>query len=181
MAFFSRTVPQTTSVLDIEQVEAIGILWTLHHFKKYIKMCRLTIITDNLVFFSILSRKILDCSTLISRYALKILVQYPSTKIRFILTNHNLADFLTRENKIDKNTLLRLPLSAFKVNSALSKILDGKQEFTLLEFKDFTDKHQNFILTDMDVMGRQKLSTLKVEPGVSSQKLGDIIGIPPIG
>ena len=163
VAFFSRTVPQTTSVLDIAQVEAIGILWTLDHFKKYIKMCRLTIITDNLVFFSILSRKVLDCSTLISRYALKILVQYPSTKIRFILTNHNLADFLTRENKIDKNTLLRLPLSAFKVSSALSKILDGKQEFTLLEFKDFADKHQNFILTDRDVMGRQKLSPLKIE------------------
>ena len=159
VSFFSRTVPQTTSVLDIAQVEAIGILWTLDHFKKYIKMCRLTLITDNLVFFSILSRKVLDCSTLMSRYALKILVQYPSTKIRFILTSNNLADFLTRENKIDKNTLLRLPLSAFTIDSALSKLINEKKEYTLLEFKDFADRNQGFIITNKDVMGRQKIST----------------------
>ena len=170
VSFFSRTVPQTTSVLDIAQVEAIGILWTLDHFKKYIKMCRLTLITDNLVFFSILSRKVLDCSTLMSRYALKILVQYPSTKIRFILTSHNLADFLTREHKIDKNTLLRLPLSAFTINSELSKLINEKKEYTLLEFKDFADRNQDFIITNKDVMGKQKISSEADNPNKDSEK-----------
>jgi hypothetical protein len=158
VAFFSRTVPQTTSVLDIAQVEAIGILWTLEKFKQYVKMAKLTIITDNLVFFSILSRKVLDCNTLMARYALKILVSFPLARIRHILTSHNLADFLTREHKVDKNTLLRLPLHAFKIDNALTRQLNGKESYSLLEFKDFCDKNQKFLLVDTDVVGKQKLS-----------------------
>ena len=159
--FYSKSIPQGTSLLDIAQIEALGLLFTLEHYRPYIKMSKLTIITDNLVFFAILSKKVLDCSTILSRYALKILISYPQCRIRHILTSHNLADFLTRENKIDKNTLLRLPLSAFTVDNELARQIDQKKEYTFLEMRDFCDQNQQFIQIQPDVMGRKRVTVRK--------------------
>ena len=146
VSYYSKTIPQTTSQLDICQLEALGILYALDMYKSYIKMSSLTIITDNLVFFSIFSKKILDHNTVMSRYALKILTSFPNVKIRHILTKFNLADFLTRERKIDKPTFQRLPLSSFQTDPKVRNIIDQKQSLTLLQFKDFCDDHQDHII-----------------------------------
>ena len=127
-------------------------------------MSKLTLITDNLVFYSILSKKVLDCSSIMARYALKILVSYPQCRVRHILTSHNLADFLTREHKIDKNTLLRLPLSAFTIDNQLSRQINQKKEYTFLEMKDFCDNNQHFIHIQPDIMGRKRVSVRKHAP-----------------
>ena len=146
VSYYSKTIPQTTSQLDICQLEALGILYALDMYKSYIKMSNLTIVTDNLVFFSIFSKKILDHNTVMSRYALKILTSFPHVKIRHILTKFNLADFLTRERKIDKETFQRLPLSSFQTDPRIAEIIDQKQPLTLLQFKDFCDSHQNHVI-----------------------------------
>ena len=148
VSYYSKTIPQTTSQLDICQLEALGILYALEAYKSYIKMSNLTIVTDNLVFFSIFSKKILDHNTVMSRYALKILTSFPHVKIRHILTKYNLADFLTRERKIDRATFQRLPLSSFQADPKIRDIIDQSQSFTLLQFKDFCDDNQaNIIIT----------------------------------
>ena len=170
VGFYSKSIPQGTNLLDIAQIEALGLLFTLDHYRPYIKMSKLTLITDNLVFFSILSKKVLDCSSLMARYALKILVSYPQCRIRHILTSNNLADFLTRENKIDKNTLMRLPLSAFTVDNELSRKIDQKKEYTFLEMRDFCDQNQQFIQVQTDVMGRKKVSVRKHDRVVEEQQ-----------
>ena len=161
VGFYSKSIPQGTSLLDIAQIEALGLLYTLDHYRPYIKMSKLTLITDNLVFFAILSKKVLDCSSILARYALKILLSYPQCRIRHVLTSQNLADFLTRENKIDRNTLLRLPLSAFTVDNELSRKINQKREYTFLEMRDFCDENQNFIHIQPDVMGRKKVAVRK--------------------
>ena len=51
VGFYSKSIPQGTSLLDIAQIEALGLLFTLEHYRPYIKMSKLTLITDNLVFF----------------------------------------------------------------------------------------------------------------------------------
>ena len=163
VGFYSKSIPQGTALLDIAQIEALGLLFTLEHYRPYIKMSKLTLITDNLVFFAILSRRVLDCSTIMARYALKILVSYPQCRIRHILTSHNLADFLTRENKIDKNTLLRLPLSAFTVDNELSRKINQKRDYTFLEMRDFCDENQKFIQIQPDAMGKKRVSVRKYD------------------
>ena len=148
VSFYAKSIPSSTANLDIMQLEALGIIYCLTYFKQFIKLSKLTIVTDNLVFFSIFSKKILDHSTIMSRYALKLLTQFPGVKIRHILTKHNLADFLTREKRIDKQSFQRLPLKAFRVNEDVAKLIDQKQSFTLMEFSDFVQTQQNYVLVD---------------------------------
>ena len=155
VSYYSKTIPQSTSQLDICQLEALGILYALDTYKSYIKMSNLTVVTDNLVFFSIFSKKILDHNTVMSRYALKILTSFPQVKIRHILTRFNLADFLTREKKIDKATFQRLPLSSFQTDPNIKNIINQKQSLTLLQFKDFCDNNQDNIIITQDT-NRQK-------------------------
>ena len=158
VSYYAKSIPSATSNLDIMQLEALGMIYCLTYFKQFINLSRLTIVTDNLVFFSIFSRRILDHSTIMSRYSLKLLTQFPGVKIRHILTKNNLADFFTRENKVTRRTYARLPLKAFSTDEKLKDVINQKEDLTLMEFADFVQKNQSYILLDQnaELKGKEK-------------------------
>ena len=79
-----------------------------------------------------------------TRYYKKLNLDYPNMTIKFIPTNENYADFLTRHFDANKQEIARVKLPKFKVKD-LSTYIPKDTTFTLREWKAWVDNNPNHL------------------------------------
>ena len=142
VAFWSKQISQQDQKKAIMEKELYAILGALENFRKLIGRSEVLLITDHKPLFYIFSKPVMQNCAKLTRWGLKMATDYGKLTFRFIKSSHNLADFLTRDYKINQRDLRRIPITDFQLEN-IENQLDCDKEYSLKEFKDFVDKNQH--------------------------------------
>ena len=142
-SYISKTMSKNYSHLHILDRELTALLFVLKSFSKLIGNSETILVTDCRPLFYLFSNCVLDNSTKLSRWNYSIFEEYPNIKLRFIKSEDNIADFMTRNFSLQK-PLPKIPLPKY-VSSELADNIPDKT-FSLDEWKDFVNQNQQYLL-----------------------------------
>ena len=143
VSYVSKTLSSNYEHLHILDKELFGLLHALKVFGKLIGNSETILCTDSRPLYYLFSTSVLDNSQKLSRWNFKFFEEYPNIKLKFIKSEHNLADFLSRNFNIVKPTpTINLPKF---VKSSLNDIIPDRV-FTLNEWKEFVEKNPEFLI-----------------------------------
>ena len=144
ISYFSKKIPESRKSAHIMHLEFIAILSALENMKKYIGNSNLLLLTDSLSLYYVFHDKILNSDIKTTRYYKKLNLDYPNMTIKYIPTDENYADFLTRNFEVNKQELARIKLPKFKVQD-LNNYIPHDTTFTLSSWKEWVDKNPNYL------------------------------------
>jgi len=144
VAYHAKTISKADSLKCIAEKELFGILTAMDHFSKLIGKSEILCLTDSKPLFLLFSNPVSKSVSKLSRWGLKLHLEYPQMKFRFISTKNNIADYLTRDYGITKSDIKRLPLQNFNVEG-LSDHIDPLKEFSIDEWKTFVANHEHLL------------------------------------
>lgn len=148
ISFFSKSIPETDLNKTIFELEVAGLIHTLDNFKKLIGHSETTALVDNKSLFLIFCQSLRQNSPKLSRWCNYLRENFPHVQLKFIRTNHNLADFLTRDFNVSTRELKRIPLKNFHA-PGLGKYLENKL-FTMEDFYNFVQNNEKKFLKISD-------------------------------
>ena len=144
IAFWSKQISPSDQKKTIMEKELYAILGALENFKKLIGRSEVLLITDSKPLFHMFSKPVIQNSAKLMRWSLKMASDYGLITFRFIKSSHNLADFLTRDYKMSKTDLKRIPIKDFQVGN-IDANLDHNKEYTINEFQTFVNNNQHHL------------------------------------
>ena len=144
VAFWSKSISKEDAKKAIVEKELFAILASLESFSKLIGKSKVLCLTDSKPLFLLFSNPVTRSSSKISRWGLKLSLDYPLLTLRFISTSNNIADYLTRDYNLSRPDLERLPIQNFDI-PGLNTFIDPEQEFSLNEWKAFVQKHEHLL------------------------------------
>jgi hypothetical protein len=142
IAYSAKTVPETFKSRTILDLEVFGILTALHSFNRLISGVPVTLLTDSRVLYYLFSSKIGTTSVKIRRWCLKLISDYPNIQLKFVRSQENLADFLTREG-LPAGDLKKFNIKNVKIEDFFNQL--PKVDYTLHEWAQFCDKNPQFL------------------------------------
>ncbi len=144
VAYHAKTISKSDSLKCIAEKELFGILTAMDHFSKLIGKSEILCLTDSKPLFLLFSNPVSKSVSKLSRWGLKLHLEYPQMKFRFISTKNNIADYLTRDYGISKANIKRLPIANYQVDN-LNDHIDPLKEFSIDEWKDFVSTHEHLL------------------------------------
>ena len=153
---FTKAFSQTEQKLPIYQMEIIGLLNSLEHFKSQIKDSKLTIlITDSTAAFFIFSRKVGESCKKYMRYSLKIALEYPQVRLLTVGSKKMAADFFSRMN-LKKSTFFEHTLTPVCLDKRILEKFEGKL-LSWEELRQITEEHPELIIFSERRMKKDEL------------------------
>ncbi|HCK04585.1 MAG TPA: hypothetical protein DHV86_07505 [Methylophilaceae bacterium] len=166
VSYVSKVIAQKERHLHIIDLELQGILFALSSFRKLIGNCEAMLLTDSQALFYLFNSINLASNKKITRWNFQIIELLPQLVIKHVVSCEQLADFLTRQYKVDDPPIKKLQLLRFKDEDYNNLVPDIT--FTFEEWEDFVNKHKDFIFTSQDIENNKetigKVRAIKATP-----------------
>ena len=161
---FSKSVSKEERKLPMWQLEALGILHSLTHFKHAISHARLSILLcDSVAAFYIFNKKVQDSVKKIMRFSLKLSLEFPNTRVLCIAGKSNIADYFSRLG-LTKREFFRNSLTPVSVDYKMFGEIyyDEDKLLTWTEIAEICDKNPGMInFADKKLDMKDKMPFLK--------------------
>ena len=143
VAYHTRVMPPSKKTAHILENEATALLSSLEALKCYYGNNPLELYTDSRTLYLLYSRTVAASSTKICRYSFKLLVDYKNVTLRFVKSDANIADFLSKHflisNPMDTE---RIDIKRFHI-APMNDVPD--RIFTLQEWQEYVDNHPEYL------------------------------------
>ncbi len=166
VAYVSRVINQKDRHLHIIDLELQGILFALGSFRKLVGNSECLLLTDSQALFYLFNSTNLQSNKKMSRWNFQIIESYPQLEIKHCISAEQLADFLTRQYKVDNPPIKKLKLNRFK-NEIYNDIIPDIT-FNLKEWKEFVDLHSDFIFSTLDLKTMDKVNLVQSTPQIKA-------------
>jgi hypothetical protein len=153
--FYSKMIPEADKNKEILSLESLGLLNSLTTLAPLVKIANLTAITDSKPLFLLFNKSVHNMHSKISRYCLRLKQEFPDLKLRFIKSQNNLSDFLSRGHKISKVDTKRMPLKYIDLLDDYENILQKNHSYTLSEWEQLVDNNGQFLTSNAPSGGDQ--------------------------
>ena len=160
--FYSKSIPQSEKSKCILTLEIQGILHALEYFKPLLRLSQLTVLTDSRAFFCLFARRVQKHHVVIQRYCDRMRQSFPQIKLKFLISEKNIADFLSRQHTISTKDYKRIPLKYFQVSKHIVQTIDEEHEYTLAEWENFVGNNENLLTTNEPNPEKKKLSVYAI-------------------
>ncbi len=166
VAYISKVINQKDRHLHIIDLELQGILFALSSFRKLVGNSECLLLTDSQALFYLFNSTNLQSNKKMSRWNFQIIESYPQLQIKHCISAEQLADFLTRQYKVDNPPIKKLKLNRFK-NDIYDEMIPDIT-FSLNEWKEFVDQHSGFIFSTLDLKETEKINLIQTAPQIKA-------------
>ena len=129
---FSKSFAKPDRGQPIYVKESLAILQSLDYFKRYIKESKLTfLLTDSKISTFLFSRNVHDSCKKLSRWSIKLQLEFPDIVLFHVDGANNVADFLSRLG-LSRLEFFRRTLTPLRLNKSLREILPAHYDWTTL-------------------------------------------------
>ena len=170
-SYIAKTMGENYSHCHILDLELNGLLFALKSFSKLIGQAETLLLTDSKPLYYLFSGSVLANSQKLSRWNYKLMEEHPNLKLRFIKSEDNIADFLSRDYQVAE-PLPKINMPRY-VSSTLTEILPDKI-FSLAEWKEFVDTHPDYLITSPPVERTLSVKIMNAEQKAIKQVLTPI-------
>ena len=144
VAFWTKAISKADANRPIMEKELFAILSALNALSSLIGKSEILCLTDSKPLFLLYSNPVTRSSSKLCRWGTKLSAEWPNLSLRFVRTNHNLADFLTRDLNISPIDIKRLPLQNYGVQDLMANI-DETKNYSIKEWIEFVHENQHLL------------------------------------
>ena len=157
IAFYSKSLGKDQANKAIIELEALAVVHALKKFEDYLKHCDVTLYCDNKSFFSMFMNDHTNYNMphKLLRYATYIRTTFPRLNMRFVNSDSQLADFVSRAYKSFPRQLKTLKMSDVKISDKLHKLTPSNKTFKLKEFEKLVKSNQDTLLEVNDITRKE--------------------------
>ena len=144
VAFWTKAISKADANRPIMEKELFAILSALNSLSSLIGKSEILCLTDSKPLFLLYSNPVTKSSSKLCRWGTKLSAEWPNLSLRFVRTNHNLADFLTRDLNVSPIDMKRLPLQNYGVQDLIANI-DETKNYSIKEWIEFVHENQHLL------------------------------------
>ena len=159
IAFYSKSLGKDQSSKSIIELEALSVVHSLKKFEEYLTNCDVTLYCDNKSFFSLFLQDHTNFNIphKLLRYATYIRTSFPRLNMRFLNSEAQLADFISRAYKTYPRQLKTLKMNEIRISDKLDQLTPIDKTFTIDEFQKLVKNNQQTLLEVHNVNKKQIL------------------------
>ena len=161
VSYVSKPISESHKNLHILDLELQGILHALATFRKLIGQSPCTLVTDSMCLYHLFHGLNLKTNKKLNRWNFALMAEVPQIKIKHIFSENMICDWLTRQYQLPSGPkdLSLIKLRRFDKKQYEDLVPDIV--FSLEEWKEFVEKHKNYIFTLKDCQSEVKVSHVK--------------------
>lgn len=171
ISYLSKNIQNEHKSKHIYDLELYGLLFALNTFKKFINSNETCVLTDSKCIFYLFTQSNLETSLKLTRWNKKLLEDFPNVVLKFLNSEHNLSDFLSRRYNVKEIPRHRLHLTRY-VSTELDKLIPYDRVFTWEEWSKFCNENESCMV---DKISDIKGVTIGIKSLTLQQKGIDIV------
>ena len=159
ISFYSKSLGPDQASKSIIELETLAIVNSLKKFEPYLRHCETTLYCDNKSFFCLFMQDSQNFSMphKLLRYASYIRTTFPRLHMKFINSQSQLADFISRAYKTYPRQLKNIKFHEIRFSEEIDKLTPIDKSFRLEEFQDLVKQNQDKIVQYQEENKRQVL------------------------